>query len=337
MGIQHREAVVYLYSTWLYSDAPILHGLYAQSHCWEPFAVAGEESRYGRWPFPGALYIPRRERNALLGSIGPSLLAGPGYGAAVRARVEGEARRLLRLLRRMRASRAGAVEVEAALRGAARVLSVGAIKEVLEPEQARALLGHFVPDTVAREQVLFLYQPLCLPHYTKVEAAVLWHASRYVAARSPRLAQKEVRACVDRVAHHARFLLEPTHLAARGAMRALLEERAGGHGRSPQRLLAARRQVLRHNARAREASVRAAQTLLRAHVALGPATLEGRRTFMELVRFIQWMATWEELKHILVMDAVREVRRVMDRHQVPHTATLETLLAALAQRRSTRR
>ncbi len=329
LGIHHKEDVVYLYSTWLYSDAPVLHDLYAESHRWEPWAISGDEERHGAYRFPGALYIPSRQRTALLERVAPGLLSGPGYGAAVRARVEHEARQLIRLVRTLRRKPATRRQVETLLHLAARVLSVGVIKEVLEPEAARGLLRHFVPDQVAREQVLFLYQPLCLPHYTKVEARVLWHAARFVGARTTLGRTAEVRACIQRAAHHSRFLLEPTALAAPGAMRQAFEERITQHGSTRQALLAARRGVLRHNARARAASVAAAQTLLRAHVALGPATLLGRRTFMELVRFIQWVATWEELKHILLMDAVREVRRVMERLDLPPTARLEVVLRRL--------
>ena len=38
---------------------------------------------------------------------------------------------------------------------------------------------------------------------------------------------------------------------------------------------------------------------------------------------------WEELKHILVMDAVREVRRVLERLDLPPTTPLEELLGRL--------
>lgn len=328
-GFRHGDDVVFLYGAWLYSAAPVLHEIYAESHRWEPWCILGQSRRYGRYRLPAALYIPWQQRASLLGQLQPMLLSGPDAGAAIRSRVQREARTLLHLVRRLRQRPARRDDVERLLHLAARVLSVGVIKEALEPEEARAVLGHLVPDRVAREQVLALYQPLCLPHYSKVEARILWHAARYAAARSIRQRNAEVRTCIARAAHHARFMLEPGELSTPAAMRAAFAERTANHGATKKRLLAARRDVLQQNARARQASQQAAQELLRAQLALGPATLLARRTLMELVRLIQWLATWEELKHILVMEAAREVRRVMQRHRVPCTATRDELLQVL--------
>ncbi|MBN2358306.1 MAG: hypothetical protein JXR83_02575 [Deltaproteobacteria bacterium] len=328
-GFRYRDDVVFLYGARLYSESPVLHEIYAESHRWEPWCLVGQEQRYGSYRLPGALYIPWQQRAELLARLKPLLLSGPGPGAAIRGRIEAEARQLLRLVRELRRRPARREEVERLLHLASRVLSVGVVKEALEPEEARALLTHFVPDRVAAGQVLALYQPLCLPHYTKLEARILWHAARCAAARDPRRRSAEVRACIARAAHHARFLLEPSELSTPAAMRGAFAERMASHGSTRRKLLAARRDVLQQNARARLASHLAAQELLRAAVGLGPATLLARRTFMELVRLIQWVATWEELKHILVMEAAAEVRRILQRHGLPFTATREELLLKL--------
>ncbi|MEW5852954.1 MAG: hypothetical protein AB2A00_29495 [Myxococcota bacterium] len=331
-GMRFGDDVVYLYGSWLFTDSPILKELYCESHRWEPWLIRGEPERYGRYVFENALYIPARERRLLLEEIPARLVASPGWSSAVQQRVRLRARELLRLIRRSRRGERAAELLDAMLVAAAQVLSVGVIKEALEPEDARRLLQTFVPTTVLHQNLLALYQPLCLPHYDKVEARVLHFAARHLSARSPRAREKLVRRCIDTAAHHSRFLLEPTELADPEVMRSRFEEIARQHRRRPGAILRARHTLLERNLRARRSSWRAEREILAAFHALGPASLHARRTLMGLLRMIQFVATWEELKHILVMEAAREVRHWLEEGGLPITARTQELRAYLATR-----
>lgn len=314
--VRFKDDDVFLYRSWLFSESPILHEIYCESHRFEPWAVDGSPVKAGRYTSEGVLAVPHAERAELLARIPERLVQeGPRVVDEWQARFRGSARALVMRRAAMRAR----PDESAFLRvmdAAGRVLSVGVLKERLEPEDARALLLRMVPDRVLREHLLELYQPLCLPHFVKLEAALLFAAHRYARARGNKSRKRVVRRAIERHAHHARFLLEETELAGARAMRLELERRIDEHG--AQGLARERARVLKANATRREDSMRSARAIRRA---IGDATPRAKATLAAIVRAVQFVSTWEELKHILVMDAARDIRRVLDRVGLPAQGT----------------
>lgn len=337
--LRFRDDDVFLYRSWLFSESPILHDIYCESHRFEPWAVDGSPLRVGRYTSPGVLAVPHLERDELLARIPERLIESPRTVDEWEARFRGAARALIVRRRALRVALRGrrtnvAAAVDRVLESAARVLSVGVLKERLEPEDARLLLRKLVPDSALRTHLLELYQPLCLPHFVKLEAALLDAAARYARARTPAKRARAVRHAIERHAHHARFVLEETELAAPREMRAQLDALVALH-RTARALRVERARVLAANAQRRQDAMRAARTIKRALLDVGEPTPRARATLAGIVRAIQFVATWEELKHILVMDAARDIRRVLDRVGLPAAGTsVEELRRAIRSRAS---
>jgi hypothetical protein len=331
--LRFRDDDVFLYRSWLFSESPILHDIYCESHRFEPWAVDGSPLRAGRYTSPGVLAVAHAERAELLARIPERLIESARTVDEWEARFRHAVRALMVRRRALRDQPLDVGALDRVLESAARVLSVGVLKEKLEPEDARALLVRFVPDRVLRAHLLELYQPLCLPHFVKLEAALLFVAARFARARTPAKRRAVVRAAIERHAHHARFLLEETELAAASAMRDHIEGAMNEHGASARALRDARARVLAANAARRADALRAARAIKRALVDAGEPTARARATLAGIVRAIQFVATWEELKHILVMDAARDVRRVLDRVGLPARGTSSDELRAAMRAR----
>jgi hypothetical protein len=325
-GVDVGEHTVFLYDSWLITRSPILKHIYCESHRYEPWAIRGDDDPVGAYPFPGVLYVDALGRRALLAEIRSGLLWSPRFFYDVERRFRHKGRELLGLAHRARRGERSVALLEALVRAAGQALSIGALKEVLEPDDVVKLLARFVPLHVARAHVLDLFQPLCMPHFVKVEHAVLCFAERYARSKTNAARRGIVRRAIERSAHHARFLLEPTELADRRAMRT----RLASEGKNADAIRARRRALLRRHRRARARSLLAQHSILRAAIEVGPASLHARHTLMALIRMAQLIATWEELKHILCMIAAREIRRMLDDAQLPHDATLDELRGALS-------
>ncbi len=273
------------------NSATILHEIENESHRFAPWAVDGSPLRMGRYTSPGVLAIPSAERAELLARIPERLMESARTVDEWDARFRGAARALVV---RRRALRDHALQVGAldrVIASAARVLSVGVLKEKLEPEEARALLVRFVPERVLRAHLLDLYQPLCLPHFVKLEAALLFVASRSARARTPTARRRVVREAIERHAHRARFLLEETELASTREMRAQIERAMQEHGATSKALRAARARVLAANAARREDAQRSARAIKSALGDVGEPTARARATLAGIVRAIQLVAT----------------------------------------------
>ncbi len=321
---------VFPYRTLLFTSSPLLAELYCESHRFEPWAVTGSAARVGHYTSTAVLYVPFRERRGLKRQVIESLTTDPGYSPATIARVTATARDLVRGLVRARRAPPDADTAGRVLRTAAQVLSVGVYKEVLEPDDLLAVLARFMPVEGRRRPVLDLYQPHCLPHYIKFELCARHFAARYAQDPDPRW----VHAAIARCAHHARFLLEPTEYADPAQMQAHFEHIARAHGPSPRAIQSSRRSLLQQNRAARQRAFAAESDLLTAWSAAGRATLHSRRLVRGLLRFVRFMATYEELKHILVMQAARAARGWMDELGLDIAATDHAALLSALRRRS---
>jgi hypothetical protein len=326
-GSLHKGWWIWPYATMLYTRSPLLHEIYCESHRLEPWAVRGEASRYGHYAFPNVLYVAAEERSALLTEIGDRLSAGPDYAFSVIDRYSASARRLLERIRAARrAARPSAALADELVEEACRVLSSGVFKEALEPTQAEALLARDLPAGAIRDRLLMLYQPLCLPHFLKFELKVLAFAERWCLSQD----RRAIAGAIAHAAHLSRFFLEDAPLADPEAMRAELEraiERCGG---DPEALRSERRRRLDEHQRAVRDSLAAERDILARMDKVGRYSLATKSTVAALLRFIQFIATLEELKHILTVEAAKALRGVLDRAGLAIESTgRRELLAAL--------
>jgi hypothetical protein len=315
---QHQR--VFLYRTMLFSASPLLQEIYADSHRFEPWSVRGDPRRVGRIAQQRTLYVNEQEREELLAEIPHRLARDARFVDEVAARLRSDARQLSAARRSLRAT----LEHEAvqgdggagmALRlcdATARVLAPGIFKEALTTPQVEALLDGFVPRRAWATRLLSLYQPLCLPHFVLFEERLLAGAAAYGSVADEAARAQVVARTIERAAHFMRFQLERGALhepaAMAGRLQSLLDEHGGAAG-----VTTARERVLQRHHRAVLDAHAAADGLLRAARRLGPATLRSRQLLRGIVRMVQWMATTEELKHVLALQAASTLQRWMER------------------------
>ncbi|MBX7100110.1 MAG: hypothetical protein K1X89_20515 [Myxococcaceae bacterium] len=311
---------VFLYESMLDTRGPLLKELYCESHRQEPWALHGTSSPWGVFWFPGVLAIDAQERARELGWLRQQLVQAPGYALEVEQRFAAECRGLLKRLHALRAGRGDARQV---FLSAGRVLSSGIFKEVLEPQALAEALEGFLPLGALRSRLPALYQPRCLPHGLKQHAMLLFAAAHLPARGRDRAAH--VRRAALRSGYLSAFAMEDAALDAPRAMEAALEALKRRFG-TPRRLLAQRRALFaRHRARVRESEALEAE-LLSAAASAGPATLSSRRTLRGLLRMVAFIATSEELKHVLALRAIRGLRSEVERRGLSlETATLSKL------------
>lgn len=282
---------VFAYDSLLHTVSPLLRWLYAESHAWEPWAITGVEARLGEYRYANVLYVAHDEREAWLDRIFADVVDVRGWARSVELRFRAEGRRLLRALRHR--------DVETLLVAAPRVLSVGVFKEVLSDDALVVLLGQFFPAEAARPMLPLLWQPRCLPHFLKFELRSLFAAER-----------GDLQGGIRRAAHHSRFLLEDTPFHAPEAFAAHLEA-LGGRPR------ARRLKRLREHRAAIARADRAERSLLGLMEQFGRHTLEAKLRVHALLRFVRFVATAEELKHVLLVEAARVLRGELERRGLP--------------------
>lgn len=328
-SVLFREHHVYFYHSMLYTRSPLLKEIYCESHRFEPWAVRGDARRMGYYRFPNVLYVERDVRDRLLSEIGPRVMDDPGYPLAVQARFTAASKELARAIRHTRLGRTGPADLDRLIGLAARVLSSGVFKEVLEPAHVAGLLSDFIPPETVREALFRLYQPLCLPHFLKLELKLLHFAHRYEeSGRDEDWVQRAIAQC----AHLSKFLLEETELHRPDAMRQKLLETVetwGGAEGVRRRRLAL---LDRHRA-AVDAAHTADEEILGCLDRFGRYSLRAKLVVMGLLRFIQFVSTAEEIKHIQVVQAARALYLVMaERGLKVETTGREELLAAVTAR-----
>jgi len=313
---------VYLYESMFYTRSPLLKELYCESHRFEPWAVNGDPQATGRYVFRNVLYVDAGDRARLLGDVVRRLESEPSYQSQIEARFKEASRRLCRHLVRTRRGDHGPQNVGALMDATVRVLSAGIFKEALEPNPAMEFLAAFMPVGPVRAALLDLYQPLCLPHFLKFELKLLYFARRYREDRDERWVSR----CIEQCAYLSKFLLEPTPLDDPRAMRAKMEESDPGK----------RRELLRNHERVVERSLLAERDILQHLAETGTYTLRSRRVVMNCLRFIQFISTYEELKHVQAVQAARALRRVMEAHRMDLETTMRADLLERLRRPRTR-
>jgi len=313
---------VFAYESILHTRSPLLRWIYCESHALEPFAAFGSSARQGEYRFPNVLWVEHRRREALLDRIFGELTSTPGWALDVERRFEGQLWALLRSLGRAR-RRPTASTIDVLLRDTTRYLSVGVFKEALSDEGLEVFFGQFVPASRIRPLLAPLWQPRCVPHFLKFELRALFAAERLQHGR-PRALELGI----ERTAHHSRFLVEDTPFHSPSTFLRHLEELGATAGRRGVRALRLRRLAEHHRARARASRAEAA--ILDEVERFGRHTLEVKLRLHAMLRFVRFVATAEELKHVLTVEAARICRKVMDSKSLEIESTSrDVLLGAL--------
>ena len=332
LPVRFGQHSVYLYESMFFTRSPLLKELYCESHRFEPWAVHGDPQATGRYVFRNVLYVNAADRDRLLGDVLRRLESEPAYQSQVEARFREASRRLDRHLVRARRGDHGRDNVAALMDATIRVLSAGIFKEVLEPNPAMAFLAAFMPVEPVRASLLDLYQPLGLPHFLKFELKLLFFTRRYCEDRR----DLWVARCIQQCAHLSKFLLEPTALDDPEAMRAKMEEEIAACGGSPDAIDRKRRELVRNHERVVERSLLAERDLLQHLAETGTYTLRSKLVVMSCLRFIQFIATYEELKHIQAVQAARALRHVLQGRDLDLETTMRAeLLERLEATRAT--
>lgn len=315
---------VFAYESMLHTRAPLLRWLYCESHAYEPFAVHGLEARQGEYRFRNVLWVPHAQREALLDDVFDHAL-DPAWTRQVERRFDAEGRRLVRALVRTRRD-ATRDTVTDLLQSAARFLSVGVFKEALSDEGLALLLGQFLPDGRVRPFIPALWQPRCQPHFLTFELRALFALERLQRGEADAL-----RSGIARAAHHARFLVEDTPFHEPAAFQRHLEELERAHPReSPRRLRLERR--AEHFA-ARQRADEAEAAVVASLDDFGRHTLGTKLKVHGLLRFVRFLATTEELKHVLLVETARRCRLLMDERGLDLEQTMPAeLLDAVSSR-----
>ncbi len=313
---------VFAYESLLHTRSPLLRWIYCESHALEPFAAFGASARQGEYRFQNVLWVEHGRREALLDRVFDELVHTPGWARDVERRFADEGRTLLRALGRAR-RRPTRATVDALLRATTRSLSVGVFKEALSDEGLEVFFGQFLPVSRIRPVLPRLWQPRCLPHFLKFELRSLYAAERLQAQRAGAL-----QTGIERAAHHSRFLVEDTPFHEPATFLAHLGQlTATGSPR------AARLQRLAEHRRARSRASDAEAAVWRELERFGRHTLDVKLRVHAVLRFVRFVATAEELKHVLTVEAARVCRRVMDALGLPvETTDRDVLLAALTRR-----
>jgi hypothetical protein len=305
-GVKLDGRWVFLYSTMLHTASPLLKEIYCESHRLEPWAVRGSERRMGRYAFPNVLYVEARERDALLETIPRALAEEPDWVPALMQRFKAASRIHQRCLAGARRGDWRRATIESLIDATCKVLSCGIFKEVFEYGNALDFLGRFMPTTRLRDRVLALYQPLCIPHFLKFELKLAYFSALYAGERS----ELRVAQCIAQCAHHSRFFIEDTPFDDPAVMRKEMDGVIAVHGGADS-IFAHRKSMLRRHRDAIREALLAERDILQILNEQGRYTLGTKLIVKNCIRFVQLIATYEEIKHIFTVQTAKVIGTIL--------------------------
>lgn len=305
-GVIHENHYIFLYATMLHTKAPLLKEIYCESHRYEPWAVCGSERRIGRYVFPNVLYIERSLRDKLLGYIPRQLMEKPDYFDTMERRFRKSVTRFERHLCRAMKEDYSRENLAGLIEETAKILSSGIFKEVFEYQDAMNFLSAFMPVGSLKEKILALYQPLCIPHFLKFELKMHFFAEQYASDHD----EKWVHRCIDKCAHLSCFLIEDSSHDDPGFMKKELEKIIDNNDDDPQQIRELRISLARRHEDAIIDAIQAESDILQFMDEYGGYTLNSKIIVKNCIKFIQLIATLEELKHIFSVQTAWVMRRV---------------------------
>ena len=317
----------------MHTRSPLLRRIYADSHRHEPWAVMGLDEPLGTYRFDNVLAVARTEREQLLDRIFDDTLNQAGFTRAVELRFSSEVKRQLSLRRsvsqatrqsrQLKKSRDPVLQL---INSTSKVLSVGVFKEALTDDAIKLLLGQFTATRALTPLLPRLWQPECLPHFLLFELRSLFAAERMLQVGT----RRSLRPGIHRAAHHSRFLIEDTPFHEPTAFQAHLETLVSQNGGTAASLRAARLQRLAEHRESLARAKGAEQEIIEIVNQFGRLTLTSAVRLRQLIRFIRFLATAEELKHVLAVEAAKTLRMTLDQLKLPiETTGVDELTAAL--------
>lgn len=305
-GVVHENHYVFLYATMLHTKAPLLKEIYCESHRYEPWAVYGSERRSGRYVFPNVLYIERSLREELLRDIHLQLKEKQDYFDEMYRRFRDSVIKFERHLFRAVKEDYSRENLSGLLEETAKILSSGIFKEVFEYRDAMNFLSAFMPVQKLQDRILALYQPLCIPHFLKFELKMHFFAEQYAGDRD----EKWIRRCIDKCAHLSCFLIEDSSHDDPDFMRNELEKIIADNDNDPQKIRELRMSIMRRHEEAVLDAMQAESDILQFMDEYGGYTLNSKIIVKNCIKFIQLIATLEELKHIFSVQTARVMKKV---------------------------
>ena len=305
-GIIHENHYVFLYVTMLHTKAPLLKEIYCESHRYEPWAVYGSERRIGHYVFPNALYIERNLREKLLRDIHLHLREKQDYFDEMYRRFRESVIKFERHLFRAVREDYSRENLSGLLEETAKILSSGIFKEVFEYKDAMNFLSAFMPVHKLQDRILALYQPLCIPHFLKFELKMHFFAEQFAQDYN----EKWINRCIDQCAHLSCFLIEDSNYDDPDFMRGELEKIIANNENDPQQIRELRLSILRRHEDAVIDTIQAESDILQYMDEYGGYTLNSKIIVKNCIKFIQMIATLEELKHIFSVQTAWVIKKV---------------------------
>ncbi len=305
-GVIHENHYVYLYATMLHTRAPLLKEIYCESHRYEPWAVYGSEKRYGRYVFPNVLYIERSLRDKLLRDIHIQLREKPDYFDEMECRYRDSVIKFEKHLFRAVKEDYSRENLSGLIEETAKILSSGIYKEVFEYQDAMNFLSYFMPVGNLKEKILALYQPLCIPHFLKFELKMHFFAEQFACDHD----EKWVHRCIEKCAHLSSFLIEDSNYNDPDYMRNELEKIIENNDCDPEQIRNLRLSITERHEDAIIDAIQAESDILQFMDEYGGYTLNSKIIVKNCIKFIQLIATLEELKHIFSVQTAWVIRKV---------------------------
>lgn len=296
----------------LFTVSPILKEIYCESHRYEPWAVCGNEEKYGEYKFENSLYIKSSLRDELLSHITKELQNSPEYLWKLINRYKLSSIRLKKYQFLASKGDYSYDNIRKLIDETCRVLSCGIFKEVFEPEQAMSVLAAYIPVKDNRDKILSLYQPLCIPHFLKYELKLLYFSEKYAEKKD----EKWIFSSIERNAHFSRFLIEDTPYDNSELMKEQMENVIARCGGNPLSVKKERLRLLKHHRETVKNSILAGRDILQAMDDFATYQLRSKIIVNNIIRFIQFIATFEELKHIFTVQTGKIIKDILKKKRM---------------------
>ncbi|MBI2265938.1 MAG: hypothetical protein HYU64_12315 [Armatimonadetes bacterium] len=325
-GVRFGNYDVFLYATMLHTTSPLLKEIYCESHRYEPWALYGSPRRVGRYRFPNVLYVEANIREGMLADVWGQLFGKADFTDSLARRYEKSSLNHQRALVAAMRGDWTRKNIADLIAETCRILSCGIFKERFEYTEALGFLALFMPVRNLRDRVLALYQPLCIPHFLKFELKLLYFCERYAEKRDP----SWITRCIAQCAYLSRFLIEETPYDDPSVMKREMEKVMDQWGSSPQ-IRDRRLWLLRHHRDAVREALLAERDILQHVDEFGSYSMRSKITVKNCLKFIQFIATFEELKHIYAVQTARVLNQIMKNKNLEVSETrIQDLLEALA-------
>ena len=329
-GIIHGNHYVFLYSTMLHTRASLLKEIYCESHRFEPWAVYGSERRIGRYVFPNVLYIEKNRRKKILNDISTQLLEKPEFYDKLYHRFYKSVIRFeWYLFGALRGNHSSNV-IRGLICETCKILSSGIFKEVFEYNDALNFLSHFIPVENLQNKVLALYQPQCIPHFLKFDLKMHFFAEKLAKEEN----EKWIYRCIDQCAHLSRFLIEDTPYHDPGYMKDELEKIIAANDGNPAKIKQQRLNIMQKHGEALQDGIAAEKYILQSMDQFAVYSLRSKIIVTNCIKFIRFIATLEELKHIFSVQTAWALREIYSNFNLDLEETYIQDLLELLQKKA---